>query len=46
MLEFLLIMILPPIIVLASLTVVFSWGWMAKERVRGDENYGEGSGKT
>ncbi|MFC3844280.1 MULTISPECIES: cytochrome bd oxidase small subunit CydS [Paenibacillus] len=36
--EFILIMMLPPIIVIASLVVVFGWGWMGKERVRGDEN--------
>lgn len=37
MLEFILIMILPPIIVAASLTVVFGWGWVGKERVESDE---------
>ncbi|MHA7746076.1 MULTISPECIES: cytochrome bd oxidase small subunit CydS [Paenibacillus] len=42
--EFILIMILPPIIVIASLTVVFGWGRMGKERVKGDENYEERSG--
>ncbi|WP_397369720.1 cytochrome bd oxidase small subunit CydS [Paenibacillus anseongensis] len=35
--EFLLTMILPPIIVIASLAVVFGWGRMGKERVKGDE---------
>ncbi|WP_376745640.1 cytochrome bd oxidase small subunit CydS [Paenibacillus sedimenti] len=35
--EFILIMVLPPILVAASLTVVFAWGWMGKERVDPNE---------